>query len=350
MASQIILPSESIPGQAEVPRQLTEDEINQLRRIEAEALDRCGLPPRRPQEDTLLKQTDQKEIIPFTNVVEEFLAVEVEGDYETDRIGFMMRALIQATLPHRRVNGTEFSRKNGGFTLTISAPARYGLPYGSLPRLIMTWITTTAVKTKNRKIELGDNLSGFMRELGLVPTGGRWGSITRLRDQMMRLLASTISCSYEDGQKKHIKNFLLIEEADIWWNPTEPDHKVWQSTLSLSQAFYDEIITTPVPVRMSTLEALKGSSLALDVYAWLTYRNFYSKRASRIPWAAFQNQFGASYPLTTRGRLDFKRNFVLALKKVAAAYPEAEKLRVEPEYLVYIPGKPDVPPIVPSEK
>jgi hypothetical protein len=98
---------------------------------------------------------------------------------------------------------------------------------------------------------------------------------------------------------------------------------------------------------MSTLGMLRGSSQALDLYLWLTYRNFYARRESRIPWKALQRQFGAGYPETTRGTLNFKRMFLLALKKVGEVYPEAQKLRAETDVLVYVPGYPDVAPVTP---
>lgn len=68
--------------------------------------------------------------------------------------------------------------ENGGkvtFTLSLMAPTKIGLPYGTVPRLLLAWMTTEAVKTQSRELELGDSLSGFMRELDLVPTSGRWG-------------------------------------------------------------------------------------------------------------------------------------------------------------------------------
>ena len=89
--------------------------------------------------------------------------------------------------------------------------------------------------------------------------------------------------------------------------------------------------------------------MAIDVYCWLTYRNFYAQRPSRIPWEALQMQFGAGYPETPQGIRNFKKKFLLALKKVGHAYPEAQKLQAETDALVYIPGYPDVSPIVPSE-
>ena len=120
------------------------------------------------------------------------LAIEDEMALDADALGFMARAMVQATLPHSKVAGNEFTRKNGNYSLTILSPSSIGLPYGSVPRLLLAWVTTEAVKTKSRELELGDSLSGFMRELDLVPTGGRWGSISRLKEQTKRLFASSI--------------------------------------------------------------------------------------------------------------------------------------------------------------
>jgi hypothetical protein len=39
----------------------------------------------------------------------------------------MARAMVQATLPHRKVEGNEFERRNGAFTLTLQAPSKIGL-------------------------------------------------------------------------------------------------------------------------------------------------------------------------------------------------------------------------------
>ncbi|MSO80389.1 MAG: hypothetical protein EXQ97_01835 [Alphaproteobacteria bacterium] len=106
------------------------------------------------------------------------LAVEDEKAQDADALGFMAWAMVQATLPHRKVVGNEFTRKNVNYSLTILSPSTMGLPYGSVPRLLLAWVTTEAVKTQSRELKLGGSLSSFMRELDLVPTGGRWGSIT----------------------------------------------------------------------------------------------------------------------------------------------------------------------------
>lgn len=290
------------------------------------------------------KSKDIKLSPKLQELIEIAYRMDIEDARAAGRLGYVARALVQATMPHSKTEGIEFKRRNGDFRLSILSPSDVGLPYGPLPRLIMAWMTSEAVKTKDRELILGDNLSEFMRELKLVPTGGRWGSITRLKNQMQRLASSAISCTYDDGKRWAMKNLTPIEEADLWWDPKDPNQKsLWQSTITLSSKFFDEVTSSPIPVRMEVLEALKSSSMALDVYCWLTYRNSYAKSSSRIPWEALQMQFGAGYPLTKQGRRNFKHNFLLALKRVAIFYPEAYKLEAEEDALIFNPGLPDVP-------
>ena len=59
------------------------------------------------------------------------------------------------------------------------------LPYGNIPRLLLAWVCTEAVRTQSRVITLGDSLSEFMRKVGVYSTsGGTTGGRTRLRNQM----------------------------------------------------------------------------------------------------------------------------------------------------------------------
>lgn len=87
----------------------------------------------------------------------------------------MARALVQATIPHRKIfrdekkleEVNEYKRRNGKFRLTILADSEVGLPFGSIPRLLMAWVTTEAVKTPSRELILGHSLSEFMSQLEL---------------------------------------------------------------------------------------------------------------------------------------------------------------------------------------
>jgi hypothetical protein len=241
----------------------------------------------------------------------ESMAIEAEDAKQAGTLGYMARALTQATMPHKEILGNEFTRRNGNFTLSMVCPIHVGLPYGSYPRLLLSWLTTEAVRTKSPILELGPSLSAFMAGLGLIPTGGRWGTIHRLRDQMKRLFSATVSCDYADDTKDGADRYLIAKQYRLWWDPKSPAQvPLWKSTVTLYEDFFREIIERPVPIDMRALKALKRSPLALDIYCWLTYRMFYLRKPTEIPWSSLQLQFGADYPTTGQGLRDFKKNFL----------------------------------------
>jgi hypothetical protein len=282
-------------------------------------------------------------------LIAESMAIEAEDAKQAGAVGFIARALTQATMPHKATPGCEFKRRNGSFSLIMLSPSDIGLPYGSIPRLLVSWMTTEAVRTRCPVLELGPSLSAFMAELDLMPTGGRWGTITRLRDQMTRLFASSVTCIYDDKDKTGIFGVRMVKEARLWWNPKAPDQApLWKSTLVLGTDFYDEVIKHPVPIDMRALKALKRSPLALDIYCWLTYRLSYLRKPTEIPWPALQMQFGADYT-RTRG---FKEAFLEHLRAVNVLYPEANVEEGE-RGLLLKPSKPHIaqlPPALPRLK
>ncbi len=249
------------------------------------------------------------------------LAIEQEEALKAGALGFMARAMVQATLPHSKVNGSEFKRSNGLFKLTMLADSDIGLPYGSIPRLLLAWISTEAVRTQDRHLVLGRTLSSFMSELDLIPSGGRWGSITRLKEQMKRLFACSIACTYTKGHHWVLKNITPVTKADLWWDPKHPNQAtIFQSTLTLNEDFFREIITSPVPIDLRALKLLKRSPLAIDMYCWMTYRVSYLRTAITIPWEALQVQFGANYADSAQGTRNFKRHFLKELQKIHCIY------------------------------
>ena len=268
-------------------------------------------------------------------LVNESLAIEQEEAIKAGVLGYMSRLFIQSTMPHSRIDGNEFKRINGAFKLVMLAESDVGLPYGSIPRLLMSWITTEAVKTKQRELILGRNLSEFMSELGMIPSGGRWGSITRLKNQMKRLFSASITCTYDDGKNLGIQNIVPIESADLWWDPKNPRQSaIWDSKLLLGDKFFQELIERPVPVDMRVLKALRQSPMAIDIYCWLTYRMSYLRKKTPISWNALKLQFGANY----KNPRQFKSKFLGQLNNVLLVYPEAE-VEEGKGSLILIPGK-----------
>ena len=108
----------------------------------------------------------------------------------------------------------------------------------------------------------------------------------------------------------------------------------------LTEPFFEEITTNPVPVDMRALKALKRSPLALDIYTWLTYRMSYLRHNTRVYWPLLQAQFGSDYADNAQGRRNFKKHFLAQLNKVLATYP----VNLEPgsSALLLKPNRPHV--------
>ncbi len=234
---------------------------------------------------------------------------------------------MQTTLPHSRQTSKSFVRQNGSLTVSIAAHPLLELPYGRYPRLLMAWVTTEAVRKKEPVLQLGPSLSSFMAELGVLPRGGKNGPIGRLRDQMQCLFGATVSFTWDrrDEGEWVDDGFRVSRRNHLWWNASDPRQEVsWRSELTLSPGFFEAVSERPVPIDLRALKVLR-SPMALDIYCWLTYRNSYLKRPTRVPWVALAAQFGCDYA----DRRDFKKRFVRALKQVLVIYPDArvEKVR-----------------------
>ena len=63
-------------------------------------------------------------------------------------IGFMARLLALCSLPRSNPgNQKEYIRRNGPYTLGMVSGLGNKLPYGTLPRLLLAWVCTEAVRT-----------------------------------------------------------------------------------------------------------------------------------------------------------------------------------------------------------
>ncbi|WP_125469219.1 replication protein RepA [Methylomagnum ishizawai] len=202
-------------------------------------------------------------------------SVAIFGDAATSKeSAYMARELVQCTLPHKNPGDIPaWSRRNGNLILTIrpgwnsNKQEVYGYPYGTIPRLILFWIVTEAIRTRSPELELGTSISGFMEELGLSSYTGRGkrGDAVRLKEQMERLFNSFISFEgniERDGRVGTARiNMAVASESMLWWNPKTPEQLSWGSRVKLGKEFYDAITAAPVPVDMRALKALKKSPL-----------------------------------------------------------------------------------------
>jgi hypothetical protein len=79
---------------------------------------------------------------------------------------------------------------------------------------------------------------------------------------MERLFGAAISTRWkqEEVTQTHIagSNLLLAEEFDLWWAPLKlPRTPLLQSSVTLSQKFFEQLIESPVPLDLRAITALK---------------------------------------------------------------------------------------------
>ena len=263
-------------------------------------------------------------------------------------LGFMARLMALCCLPRTNPgNQHQYKRVNGPFTLYMNAVGGNKLPYGNLPRLLIAWLCTEAVRTQSPELILGRSLSEFMRKLDIhTQSGGRGGVRTRLRNQMKRLFGCSVTLIYEDKKVSTSVNSHIAERTEFWWNERKPDEPVlWQSKIRLGWDFFQEVIQHPIPLDMNTLSALKRCSLGLDLYLWLTYRTFSLKSPLRLSWRQVYRQFGlhpekANNKFTVRS---FREKVLRELKKIKIAWPKLN-YATEPGVLVLYPSAPAIAP------
>ena len=267
------------------------------------------------------------------------------SEADPDR-GFMARMMALCSLPRSNPgNRHQYKRVNGPFTLYMVAGGGNKLPFGNLPRLLLAWVCTEAVRTQSRKLVLGRSLSEFMRTLDIYSNSGRVH--TRLRNQMKRLFGCTVTMVYEEPRGFARVSSLVADKHEFWWNERKPNESsLWESKIYLGEQFFNEIIRHPVPLDINTLTALKRCSLGLDLYFWPAYRTFALKHQQRITWRQLYRQFGphpdkASDKNTVK---NFRRKILRELKKIKIAGPGLN-YSTAPGALILSPSTPAIAPL-----
>ncbi len=281
------------------------------------------------------------------NLFDKHLDIKNRTAQEAETIGYMSRILIQGCWPHKEQESNTYVREDGKYKITLINPE--GLPYGSYPRLIMAWVVTEATLTQKKELYLGRSLREFMRKLDIDCTGGKKGTIIRLKEQVERVFNTFVSVSVIDNGKdishKKVENFVVANQFELWWSTTQNTaDSLWESSVTLSEDFFREITEHGFPFDVRVISALKKSPLGLDIYFFLTHRIYNVNKAGKaamIPWTALQKQLGAGYPETPQGRRNFKYNAGKYITEIILLWPGLEIKNHAKGILLY-PCKPAV--------
>jgi hypothetical protein len=225
-----------------------------------------------------------------------------------------------------------WSRKNGDLTLSIKAGVNeetgksYGLPYGIIPRLLLVWIVTEIIRTKSRRLELGNHLADFLAALGLNAENGtgKRSDARRAREQMEKLFHSTISFNYflkgEGRSGKVWINMQVAPKGVFWWSDKDPEkNALWGSWIEVSEDFFKAVMKAPNPLDIRVLRHIKDSSLGIDLYTILNREAFRAMKDDKprfLAWEWLHEQTGNEY----RRLCDFRRDALVQVEAILAVH------------------------------
>ena len=259
-------------------------------------------------------------------------------------MAFTHSILCQVGLPRSKVDGREFMRKSGDAWLVVQAgwldegsgPVDQPIPYGSMPRLALAWVSSYALRKKTREIPIGKSANEFLQLMGLSGGGRQYKT---LREQMHALAA----CRLQLGFKGRSFNGQPVEQFDAWQKDDQSGQlSLWPGVMTLSEGYFNGLIDSAVPLDNRALYALKGSALSLDVYTWLAHRlHRIEGRPIKLHWMNLREQFAQEYMGKDPDK-DFKKKFLPALRDVLTVYPQAKVEKVTGGILLY-PSPPPIP-------
>lgn len=262
----------------------------------------------------------------------------------SEDMAFSHAVLCQVGLPRAKVEAREFMRQSGAAWVNVQAgyldegngPVLQPIPYGVMPRLGLAWVSTFAVRNKEREIRIGDSAAEFLRLMGMDSDGRRYAT---LRKQMHALAA----CRLQLGFKGRTYNGQPVQQFDAWISDRAANQRaLWPGVMVLSEDYYRSLIESAVPLDNRALMALKGSALALDVYAWLAHRlHRIEGRGVVLHWKSLREQFAQEYAGKDPDK-NFKKEFMPALRKVLAVYPQA-KVKTVTGGVLLIGSPPPIP-------
>jgi hypothetical protein len=257
---------------------------------------------------------------------------------ETPTPSFLHSALCAMSLPVRRPadEHAPIIRQDGQYTLVINpkpvvdivngrqALHSLGVPFGSLPRLVLIHIMTEAVRTKSRHIVLGKTFTEWMRRMGFrtISYGPR-GSATLIKEQLDRLLACEWMIRWETGTDEGEREFGVKEiKLTNEYIGVDRRNGAFVREIYMTEGFFEHLRRHAVPLNENAIRHIRDSATALDLYTWLAYRlpRINPRRPAAISWQQLAVHFGNDGKNIRKFRQTVRDAWE---RHVSAVYPEA---------------------------
>ena len=259
--------------------------------------------------------------------------VEAAAAYMADEdtgIGFLYSGWCQAALPHRRLPDDKEWQIRSEHVNMVVAPGhrsssfgdaqKIGVPYGSRARLI---------------------------RMG-VPIGGK--SMLSIKDQAERISRCSFTFDLKGDKFSGIGRMNIFDKAIFADGGAGEGGQFPQIPSYLNN--FEQLTSHPVPLDEAAVRAISNNSMALDFYAWLSYRLHALKGVTPVSWTALKGQFGGGFDSMRHFRQTFAENLRLALTVYRDARVEMTErgwicfrpsLRSRRERSVPVESRPEVP-------
>jgi hypothetical protein len=256
--------------------------------------------------------------------------IENEGP-SSSNLRYMPTSLAICGLPYKALpeGQYEFERSQGRMAVTVTAGklrspdgrrVQQPIPYGPKARLIMAHLASEAKRSNSPIVETSESLSGFMRDMGFEPRGGRNGNIDPFKDQLRALAACRMEISSWDGKRSGQIDVKPLQKVELWFADEPGQRSLWPSRIAFSPDFFEEIRDHSLPIDVRVLRALSNSARRLDLMMWITFRITRLKTHLVLPWHAMREQFGEGYARERAFKEAFKED-VAVLKELFPKLP-----------------------------
>ncbi len=219
-------------------------------------LERTGQVLQRTHDDLLIskRRLHQAEVIEM---------VRLNRQSGRQNLGFSSRPFVLCGLPVKRPGKGVLlhERRNGHFQLQVTGHPDHGLPWGQ-DRIVPIFLATLAIRQQKQAIRFR-SAAEMLHTFGIQQGGSQY---RRLAGSFQRVFGATIFFGTESQPQKalvvHQAQFNFMNEARIWYS-RDPELQTLpgdcQNTVVLSNEFYEEIMSHPIPTDLEAAKALSSA-------------------------------------------------------------------------------------------
>ncbi len=261
--------------------------------------------------------------------------------------GHVYSGWCHAGMPHRRPaqQDANWRIETDYVTLLIEPGTRVdssgaetsiGVPFGAYARLILIDWQTEAMEKSSRDVYIGPSLKASLKRMGL-PHGGKVMELVREQVERLASCRFTFHLKGVNGRGA-VSNVNIVDQIEYCDAGSGMRARRFVERIRLSEVFYQHLRAFPVSVDKASVMTIRSSSMAIDLYLWLSYRLHSLTSEKAISWSALKGQFGGGVNHMRNFKPLFNENLQLALSVYRSA-----NVSTTPIGIILKPSPPPVP-------